>query len=121
MAAQKSEAVVLRDVEEQLRELHQLIAPYVSIRFFSYAEPRYRSALRMQLGDSLVLAAVGGVLSPWPNMPDDVSAAGIQIYLETWATVQSGQSVDLVELAPLLELVANKPRPDEPSPEDQAQ
>jgi hypothetical protein len=47
------------------------------------------------------------VLSPWPNMPDGVSSACVQIFLEPWATAQSGQVVELSDF-PLSDFLDNK-------------
>ena len=57
----------------------------------------------------LIPAAIGGTLNAWPNMPKGVTVAGVQIFLESWATAQSGEIVELAELTPLLDLPKNKP------------
>ena len=95
----RAETIELHAVEELLRRLSEAIAPQVEARFLAYEEPRYRSALRMQLGNIAIPSAIGGPLNPWPNMPESVSAACIQIFLEPWATAQSGQVVGLIEFS----------------------
>ena len=105
----QSDTIELHAVEELLRRLAEVIVPQVEARFFAYEEPRYRSALRMQFRNIPIPAAIGGPLVHWPNMPKGVSTAIVQIYLESWATAQSGQVVELTELSPLLDLVKNKP------------
>jgi hypothetical protein len=96
----RADTIELRAVEELLRQLSGVIAPQVPVRFLPHEEPGYRSALRMQLGDILIPAAIGGVLNPWPNMPEGVSAACVQIYLEPWAASQSGQVIELAHFSP---------------------
>jgi len=65
-----------------------------------YEEPRYRAALRMQLGDDPIPAAVGGVLNRWSILPEGVWVASVNVYLEPWASTRSGQVVELAEGAP---------------------
>jgi hypothetical protein len=87
----------LRDVEALLRRVSDAVVPTISASFTSYDEPRYRSGLRMQLGDLPVPGATGGTLEPWPGMPDDAEIAGVQLYLEAWAAARSGQTVALAK------------------------
>ena len=111
----RSGTIELHAVEELLRRLSEVIAPQVEACFLAYEEPRYRSALRMQLGNIPIPAAIGGSLNSWPNMPKGISLARVQIFLESWATAQSGQVVELAELSPLLDLVRNKPDQTKPT------
>ena len=104
----RPEPIELRDVEEQLRQLQLETVPHASARFVSYSEPRYRSGLRMELEPDAVPAAIGGILTPWPGMPEAMNAAQVQIYLEAWAAALSGDKIALVKLAPLLELLTNE-------------
>jgi hypothetical protein len=94
------EALELRAVEEQLRHLSEATAPGTPVRFCPYEEPRYRAALRMQLGDNSIPAAIGGVLNPWPGSSDRFSVASLVIYLEPWAAAQTGQVVELTPFSP---------------------
>jgi hypothetical protein len=103
-----SEPLELRAVEELLRPLSKVIAPDTSARFSAYDEPRYRAALRMQVGDNPIPAAIGGVLNPWPGLPDGVSVASVLIYLEPWATAQTGQVIELTHFSPLSLFEDNK-------------
>lgn len=103
-----SEPLELRAVEELLRRLSKAIAPDTPARFSTYDEPRYRAALRMQLGDNPIPAAIGGVLNPWPGLPDGVSVAAVFIYLEPWVTAQAGQVVELTDFPPRLLFEDNK-------------
>lgn len=68
--------------------------PGAKARFSTYDEPRYRSALQLQVGDVSARAACGGVLAEWPGHPKGVEAAHVRIFLEPWATIQSGQVVE---------------------------
>jgi RNA polymerase sigma factor (sigma-70 family) len=104
----RSNTIELREVEELLRRLSELIVPQVTTCFLAYEEPRYRSALRMKFENITIPAAIGGPLNAWPNMPEGVTAASVQIFLESWATAQSGKVVKLAELSPLLDLPKNK-------------
>lgn len=97
----RTEAIELRAVEELLRRLVGAVAPKAAVQLLTYEEPRYRAALRMQLGDNPIPAAIGGVLNPWPGLPDGVSAACVLIYLEPWARAQSGRVVELADFPPL--------------------
>jgi hypothetical protein len=104
----QSEPLELRAVEELLRRLSKAIAPKVAVHFLTYEEPRYRAALRLQLGDNPIPAAIGGVHNPWPGLPDGVSVASVLIYLEPWATAQTGQVVELTHFSPLSLFEDNK-------------
>ncbi len=88
----------LRSVQEMLERLSSAVLPGVQIRFSPYDEPRYRSALQLQVGGVSARAASGGVLAEWPGRPQGVDAAHLRIFLEPWATVQSGQVVEFDRL-----------------------
>src|SRR5262249_7803954 len=88
----------LRAVQEMLERLSSVIVPGVQIRFSIYEEPRYRSALQLQVADVSFRAAHGGVLAEWPGRPEGVDAAHVRFFLEPLAMVQSGQ---VAELEPL--------------------
>ena len=92
----RTEPLELRAIEALLRRLAHEIVPNTALSFCSYKEPRCRAGLRMQLGDNLVPAALGGVLNPRPGLPD---VASILICLEPWATAQSGEAVELVDFS----------------------
>jgi hypothetical protein len=91
----RSGTLELRIVEDLLRHLSEVITPETPVRFCPYEEPRYRTGLRMQLGDNPIPAAIGGVHTPWPGLPEGASFASILIYLEPWASARSGQVVEL--------------------------
>jgi RNA polymerase sigma factor (sigma-70 family) len=97
----KMESLELRAVEELLRRLGEMIAPKEAVRFLTYEEPRYRAALRMQLGDNPIPAAIGGVYNSYPGLSDKVSVASVLIYLEPWAAAQSGKVVELANFSPI--------------------
>lgn len=92
----RSETLELRDIEDLLRNLLEVIIPETPVHFSSYEEPRYRAGLRMQLGDNPIPAAIGGIHTPWPGLPEGGDFASILIYLEPWAAARSGQVVELV-------------------------
>jgi hypothetical protein len=92
--------LALRSVQELLEGVISEVLPGARFGFSAYDEPRYRSALQFQVGDVSAPAACGGVLAEWPGRPAGVEAAHLRIFLEPWATVQSGQ---LVEFDPLPE------------------
>jgi len=104
----RSDSIELRSVEELLRRLSGMITPKVEPCFLPYGEPGYRSALRMQLGDIFVPAAVGGVCYTLPWMPEGVNLASVRLFLETWATAQSGRTVELEDIEPLLKQALKK-------------
>lgn len=95
------EPVELRAIEELLRRLSDQVARGAPVQFRPYEEPKYRAALRMQLGDNPIPAAIGGVLNRWSTLPEGVWAASVGIYLEPWASARSGQVVELTEGTPL--------------------
>jgi RNA polymerase sigma factor (sigma-70 family) len=88
----------LRSVQELLERLSSAVLPGTQVRFSSYDEPRYRSALQLHVGNIVARAAHGGVLSEWSGRPEGVDAAHLRIFLEPWATVRSGQVVELDRL-----------------------
>jgi RNA polymerase sigma factor (sigma-70 family) len=88
----------LRSVQKLLEGLTSAVLPGVRVLFSPYDEPRYRSALQLQVGDVLARAASGGVLAPWLGQPNGVEAAHLQIFLEPWATAQSGRVIELDSL-----------------------
>jgi RNA polymerase sigma factor (sigma-70 family) len=92
--------VELRSVQALLERLTSAVLPGAQVRFSSYDEPRYRSALQLRVGDVARRAACGGVLAEWSGRPNGVDAAHLRIFLEPWATVQSGQ---MIEFEPLPE------------------
>ena len=85
----------LRSVQELVERLSAAVVPGAPIRFANYDEPRYRAALQLYFGDVSAPAANGGVLAEWPGRPQGVNAAHLRIFLEPWATVQSGHAVEL--------------------------
>jgi hypothetical protein len=91
----RPEPLELRAVEELLRSLSEKMVPGTPVRFLPRQEPRFRAALRMQLGDSPIPAAIGGVLHHLPVLPEGIDAAAVTIYLEPWATVRSGEAIEL--------------------------
>ena len=91
----------LRSVEQLLQHLSKTILPATPANFRSCDDPRHRAALRMWLGDNPIPAATGGVLNSMPGLPEGVSAACVQIFLEPWATAQSGRTVKLAEFPSL--------------------
>jgi hypothetical protein len=54
----------------------------------------------MQLGDNPIPAAIGGVHTPWPGLPEGASFASTLIYLESWAAAHSGQVIELMDFSP---------------------
>lgn len=88
----------LRSVQELLERLCSTILPRAHVQFAPYDEPRYRSALQLQLGQVLARAASGGVLAHWPGCPAGTHAAHLRLFLEPWGTLQCGQ---LIALEPL--------------------
>ncbi len=59
-----------------------------------------RAALRMQLGDNPVPAALGGVVHRWSILPESVCVVSLAIYLEPWASAHSGQVIELTQGTP---------------------
>jgi RNA polymerase sigma factor (sigma-70 family) len=94
------EPLELREVEALLRDLSAKIVPDTPVQFLPYREPRFRTALRMQLGDSPIPAAIGGVLNYPSMLPEEVHVACVAIYLEPWAAARSGQPVELAPGSP---------------------
>jgi RNA polymerase sigma factor (sigma-70 family) len=94
------EPLELRAVEDLLRRLSEQIVPETPVRLSPYEEPRYRAALRMQLGDNPIPAAIGGALNPWQGLPPGLYVASVAIHLEPWASIQSRQTIELVEGTP---------------------
>ncbi|MEN6426824.1 MAG: sigma-70 family RNA polymerase sigma factor [Phycisphaerales bacterium] len=90
----------LQAVEELLRRLAEQVVPKTSVRFCPYEEPRYRAALRMQLGDNPIPAAIGGVHNRWSILPEGVQVASVGIHLEPWASARTSQVIELVRGTP---------------------
>jgi RNA polymerase sigma-70 factor (ECF subfamily) len=88
----------LHDVEALLRRLAEAVLPDTPISFGVYDEPQYRAALRLQLGNLPIPGATGGILNPWPGLPNDADLANVRLYLESWASARSGQAISLAEL-----------------------
>jgi RNA polymerase sigma-70 factor (ECF subfamily) len=88
----------LRSVQAMLERLTSAILPEAEVRFSAYDEPRYRSALQLQIAGVSARFAQGGVLSEWPGHPQGAGAAHVRIFLEPWAGVHSGR---VVEFEPL--------------------
>jgi RNA polymerase sigma-70 factor (ECF subfamily) len=72
----------LRSVQELLERLIADVLPGTPGRFSHYDEPRYRSALQLQVGDVSAPAAHGGVLAEWAGHPSGVTAAHVRIFLK---------------------------------------
>jgi hypothetical protein len=98
----RSDAIELRTVEELLRQLCHKIIPDITFRFLPHEEPRYRSALSLQFENISIPAAIGGPLILSPSIPENVSVAIIQIFLEPWACAQTGWEIQFDELSVLL-------------------
>lgn len=103
------EPLDLRAIEELLRRLSGRIVPEAPVQFRTCEEPRYRAVLRMQLGDSPIPAAIGGVLNPWSILPEDAHLGSITIYLEPWASIRSGQTIEPAEGTPFPSLRSPTP------------
>lgn len=88
----------LRSVQELLERLRSALLSREQVRFSPYDEPRYRSALQLHVGGRSARFAHGGVLAEWPGRPQGVDAAHLRIFLEPWATVQSGHVVEFHQL-----------------------
>ena len=91
----KAESIELHEIEKLLRCLSDTIVPDVPVSFSTCDEPRYRAALRMQIGDNPIPAAIGGILNPRPSIFGDGNVASITIHLESWASIRSGQTIEL--------------------------
>jgi RNA polymerase sigma factor (sigma-70 family) len=109
------EPMDLRAVEELLRRLAEQVVPGTSLRFSAYEEPRYRAALRMQLGDNPIPAAIGGVLDTWQGLPQGLHVASVTIYLEPWASARSGEVIELTAGTPFPSLKQKTSPPNNPS------
>ena len=109
------EPVDLRAVEDLLRRLAEQIVPRTSRRFSAYEEPRYRAGLRMQFGDNPIPAAIGGVLDSWRGLPPGLHVASVAIYLEPWASLRSGQVVELAKGTPFPSFAQNTSPPNDPT------
>jgi len=97
----RPEPIELRAVEDLLRHLSETIVPGTPVRFAAFDEPHYRAGLRMQLADNPIPAAIGGVHNPHPMLgtPDGTWVASVMIYLEPWATAQSGEVMELADFS----------------------
>jgi hypothetical protein len=97
LAWKQAEPLELRAVEEFLRDLAHKVVPDVALRFLPRQEPRYRAALRMELADNPIPAAIGGVLNPLPMLPEGIHVAAVTLSLEPWAATRTGQTIPLLE------------------------
>lgn len=88
----------LRSVQKLLERLRTVFLSREQVRFSPYDEPRYRSALQLHVNGRSERFAHGGVLAEWPGRPQGVDAAHLRIFLEPWATVQSGNVVEFQRL-----------------------
>jgi RNA polymerase sigma factor (sigma-70 family) len=104
----------LHAVEDLLRGLASAVVPGVSVRFTPHEDGCCRAALRMQLGDISIPAAVGGVLESPPGTPDGVGTASAELFLEAWATAQSGEVIELADFALMMEELKALKREDQP-------
>jgi len=97
----RPESIELRAVEDLLRGLSETIIPGTPVRLTAFDGPHYRAALRMQLADNPIPAAMGGVHNPHPLLgtSERGSVASILIYLEPWATARSGEAVELADFS----------------------
>lgn len=99
----------LRSVQEMLERVSAGVLPGEQVRFSTYDEPRYRSALQLHVGGLSPRFAHGGVLTEWPGRPQGVDAAHLRIFLEPWATVQSGQVVEWDRLPEMPDTITSRP------------
>jgi hypothetical protein len=90
----------LRAVEEFLRDLAGKIVPGTPMRFLPRQVPQFRAALRMELGDNPIPAAVGGIANRWAVLPEGIDLATVTLYLEPWAAARSGQVIALARGSP---------------------
>jgi len=97
----RPEPIELRAVEDMLRRLSEAIIPKTLVRFTACDESHYRAALRMQLADNPIPAAIGGVHNPHPllGLSDGTGVVSVLIYLEPWATAKSGEAVELADFS----------------------
>jgi hypothetical protein len=94
------EPLELRAVEELLRDLAERVVPGVPVCFLLRRAPRFRAALRMELGGNPIPAATGGVLNHPSILREGTHVACVTIHLEPWAAARSGQAVELVKGSP---------------------
>ena len=106
------QTIELKSGEDLLRRLSKTIVPGAKVQFSAYEEPRYRAALRMQLGKNPIPASIAGILSPRPEIYGDGHVATASIYIEPWAEAQSGQTIELSDFSSLLDLLPKKTNPD---------
>lgn len=99
------ELLDLRTVEKRLRDLVAAVVPDAVFSLVPYSSPRYRSGLRMQFKGSTLPATVGGVLEPWPGLPEDRHCGMLVLCLEAWATALSGQNIELDSAKPFLDMM----------------
>jgi hypothetical protein len=97
----RPEPIELRAIEDMLRHLSETVVPGTPVRFVAFDNPHYRAALRMQLADNPIPAAIGGVHNPHPLLgtSDRAGVASIIIYLEPWAAAKSGETVELADFS----------------------
>jgi RNA polymerase sigma factor (sigma-70 family) len=97
----RPEPIELRAVEDLLGRLSEAIIPGTPVRFTVFDGPHYRAALRMQLADNPIPAAIGGVHNPHPLLgtSDRAGVASILICLEPWAAAKSGETVELADFS----------------------
>ncbi len=110
------EPLELREVEALLRDLSAKIIPNAPVQFLPYREPRFRAALRMQLGNNPIPAAIGGVLNRPSILPEEVHVACVTLYLEPWVVARSGLRIELAKGSPFpsLERTDTTPKQDAP-------
>ena len=99
----RPEPIELRAVEDMLRCLSEAIIPGTPVRFTACDESHYRAALRMQLADNPIPAAIGGVHNSHPllDLSDGIGVASVLIYLEPWAAAKSDKVVELADFSML--------------------
>lgn len=92
------EPLELRSVQARIEKLSAAVLPKTKVCFSSYQEPRYRTAFQLNFANVRDRAAVGGVLAEWPGYPTGVGVAYVRIFLEPWASAQTGKRVEFVHL-----------------------
>jgi hypothetical protein len=90
------EPLELRSVQEMMERLIVAVLPTTQACFSDYQEPRYRAAFQLDFVGIQDRAAIGGVLAEWPGRPLGVGAAYVRIFLEPWASAQTGQRVEFL-------------------------
>lgn len=95
----------LHAVEQRLRNLVHAVVPDATFGLEPYNSPRYRSGLRLQFEGSTLPAVIGGVLEPWPDLPEHSRAGMLVLCLEAWASAQSGQDIPLDDAKPFMDLM----------------